>query len=92
MVDRGRHNPGLLGFTDAHLHTPDELARELRTAGLRDVVVYGVTGPVTNALDAHGMERLGEFLDSAVRGARLVERDPALMAASSHRLVVGVRP
>jgi ubiquinone/menaquinone biosynthesis C-methylase UbiE len=91
MIDSQRHDPAILGFTHAHLHTPEELAAELSAAGLHDVVVYGVEGPVTNALDAHGMERLDEFLDSAVRGARLVERDPAIIAASAHLLAVGWR-
>ncbi|MEA2170600.1 MAG: hypothetical protein QOF76_3900 [Solirubrobacteraceae bacterium] len=87
----GRHRPELLGFTDAYLHRPEELEAEMVAAGLADVVVYGIEGPATNALDAYGMDRLDEFLDSAVRGARMVERDPALINASAHLLVAGRR-
>ncbi len=55
-----------LGFTTAYLHRPEELSGELVAAGLRDVEVYGVEGPAGPALDAHGIERIDEFLPSAI--------------------------
>jgi 2-polyprenyl-3-methyl-5-hydroxy-6-metoxy-1,4-benzoquinol methylase len=81
----GVHNPEL-GFTTAYLHRPEELHGELATAGLRDVEIYGVEGPSGPALDAHGIDRIDEFLESALRCARIAERDPALIAASAHLL------
>ncbi len=88
VIDTGRHDPRL-GFTTAYLHTPEELAAEMRTAGLRAVDVFGVEGPTGPALDAHGLARVDELLPAAVRCARAVERDPALIAASAHLLAVG---
>jgi hypothetical protein len=76
-------------LTTASLHLPDELAGELHDAGLRDVEVLGVEGPTGPALDAHGLDRLEDLLPAAVRCARIVERDPALIAASAHLLAFG---
>ncbi len=55
---------------------------------LTDVEVFGIEGPAGPALDAHGIDRIDELLTAAVRAARLVERDPALIAASGHLLGV----
>jgi SAM-dependent methyltransferase len=87
-LDTGLHDPRL-GFTTAYLHRPDELAEELRRATLSSIEVFGVEGPSGPALDAHGIERVEEFLPSAIRCARAVERDPALLAASAHFLAFG---
>jgi SAM-dependent methyltransferase len=73
-LQTGLHNPEL-GFTTAYLHRPEELHGELVAAGLRDVEVYGVEGPSGPALDAHGIERIDEFLEAALRCARIADRD-----------------
>jgi threonine aldolase len=88
VIATGRHD-GRLGFAPAHFHTPEELAEELEDAGLGEVVVVGVEGPTGPALDAHGPERVSELLPAAIRSARVVERDPALIAASAHLLGFG---
>jgi ubiquinone/menaquinone biosynthesis C-methylase UbiE len=80
---------GVAGFTTAYFHLPDELARDLGDAALGEVEVYGIEGPAGPTLRALGMECLDERLESAVRAARIVERDPALIAASGHLLAVG---
>ncbi len=87
-IETGLHDPRL-GFTTAYLHLPQELAEELRRAGLTRVEVFGVEGPTGPALDAHGIERVDEFLPSAIASARVVECDPALLAASAHFLAFG---
>jgi hypothetical protein len=87
-METGVHDPRL-GFTTAYFHTPQELARELQAAGLTSVEVFGVEGPAGPALDAHGFERIDDFLPSAIECARAVERDPALIAASAHLLAFG---
>jgi SAM-dependent methyltransferase len=84
-IESGMHDPRL-GFTTAYLHTPQELARELDDAGLDNIEVFGVEGPTGPALDAHGLENIDDFLPSAISCARVVERDPALIAASAHFL------
>lgn len=90
VISTGRHDPRL-GFTTAYVHRPEELSGELVDAGLADVAVYGVEGPAGPALDAHGIERIDEFLDSAIACARIAERDPALIASSAHFLAFGTR-
>jgi ubiquinone/menaquinone biosynthesis C-methylase UbiE len=89
-IEIGRHD-GALGFTAAHLHTAEELADEMRAAGFADPDVLGIEGPLWPALDAHGIERVDETLPAAVRAARIVERDPLLLAASAHLLAVAHR-
>ena len=84
-LETGRHDPRL-GFTIAYLHRPEELHAELEAAGFRDVEVFGVEGPSGPALDAHGIDRIDEFLPAALRCARIAERDPALINASAHLL------
>jgi hypothetical protein len=64
-LESGVHDPAA-GFTTAYFHTPQELADELDA--FEDVEVFGVEGPAGPALDAHGIERVDEFLPSAGRG------------------------
>lgn len=85
----GQFRGGVVGFTTAYFHLPDELALELADAGLRDVEVYGIEGPAGPTLRALGLGRIDELLEPAVRAARMVEREPALIAASGHLLAVG---
>ena len=88
-IETGVHDPQL-GFTTAYFHTPEELAGELENAGLTEVHVLGVEGPTGPALDVRGLERVEDFLPSAIACARLAERDPALIAASAHLLAFGL--
>jgi hypothetical protein len=85
----GEFRDGVVGFTTAYFHLPDEFAADLADAGLSGARVYGIEGPAGPTLRALGMDCLEERLDAAVRAARLVERDPALIAASGHLLAVG---
>jgi ubiquinone/menaquinone biosynthesis C-methylase UbiE len=85
----GQFRGDVVGFTTAYFHLPDELAQDLLDAGVRDVEVYGIEGPAGPTLRALGMDCLDERLEAAVRAARMVERDPALIAASGHLLAVG---
>jgi len=61
---------------DAYSHRPDELAAELRAAGLCDVEVLGIEGP---AWFAHA--------DPAI--ARLYDAHPEMAGASAHLLAFG---
>jgi SAM-dependent methyltransferase len=80
----GRHD-ARLGFTTAHLHHADELAAEMRAAGLQGVDVLGVEGPLTTVLYVD--PRADDERFAAVRRvARLLERDPAVIATSPHLL------
>ena len=85
----GQFRGDVVGFATAYFHFPDELAQDLVDAGLRDVEVYGIERPAGPTLRALGMDCLDERLDAAVRAARIVERDPMMIAASGHLLAVG---
>jgi SAM-dependent methyltransferase len=88
VVDTGRHDP-TLGFTTAYLHRPDELGDELRQAGLGDVEVLAIEGPMGRAVDL--VEDTEAAIDRAVEVAAMVEAEPALLGASPHLLAVGRR-
>jgi ubiquinone/menaquinone biosynthesis C-methylase UbiE len=86
IITNGRHDPRL-GFTTAYFHLVDELADEMRDAGLHEVRVYGVEGPLAPVIVA--LERAGTAnLLPALRAARMLDEDPALVAASPHLLGV----
>ncbi|MEU6840680.1 methyltransferase domain-containing protein [Streptomyces sp. NPDC046716] len=90
-------NAGKL-FTSAYFHRTEELADELRAAGLAEVRVYGVEGPGDALLKAAELTaglRISPDSDlfrSALAAARLAEPHPELTVASSHLLAFGRRP
>jgi len=85
QLETGRHD-SRVGFTDAYMHTPEELAAELDAAGLTDVVVYGVEGPLWAAAQLVPAEHdLTQYLTVA----RELETDPSATAFSGHLLAVG---
>jgi SAM-dependent methyltransferase len=90
VIATGTHDHSL-GFAPAHFHRPDELADEVRSTGFDHVRVLGIEGPAWTAVDAAEPGRRAELMDSALRCARLVEEDPALLSASGHLLAVGYR-
>ncbi|GAA5123766.1 hypothetical protein GCM10023320_35950 [Pseudonocardia adelaidensis] len=81
----GRHDPRL-GFTTAYFHQVDELADEMREAGLHEVRVCGVEGPLALVVIALEHDATADLLPAALRVARLLDGDPALVAASPHLL------
>lgn len=78
-------------FTTAYLHHPDDVAEELRAAGLLLNAVLGVEGPATF------MANLDELLDDAsdrevlLRWLRLMEADSSLLGASNHLIGLATR-
>ena len=87
-LETGLHDPRS-GFTTAYFHLPEELSGELVEAGLDAVTVYGVEGPSAPALDNLPLDQAEPMLGSAIRAARLLETDPAMICASPHFLAVG---
>jgi ubiquinone/menaquinone biosynthesis C-methylase UbiE len=83
-------------FTIAYFHRAEELAAELRDAGLADVNVFGIEGPAWSLLKAveqqSGAAPSEELFQSALTAARIAEPYPELLAASSHLLAVGRSP
>ena len=78
------HRDGL--FTTAFFHLPEELSEELSTAGFVDPEVLAIEGPgafVPNFAERWADEARRQALLDA---ARLVEKDPHMVAAGSHML------
>jgi SAM-dependent methyltransferase len=87
-LETGLHDPRS-SFTTAYFHHPEELAGELADAGLGEVTVFGVEGPSAPALDNLPLDQAEPLLGSAIRAARLLETDPAMICASPHFLAFG---
>ncbi len=92
LLETGVNDDDPDGFTTAYFHRPEELAAELCAAGLENRSVLGVEGPTAPALDNATPEQAGDVLESAIRCARLLQSDSALIAASPHFLGVGRVP
>jgi ubiquinone/menaquinone biosynthesis C-methylase UbiE len=78
-------------FTTARFHRPTELQQELDAAGFEPVALLAVEGPAWMLQD---LPR--QWSDPARRAALLqlltaLEREPAMLGVSAHRLVVGRR-
>ena len=80
----------------AYFHRAEELAEELRDAGLVDVEVFGIEGPAWSMLKAvelqSGTTSVNDLFWSVLTAARLAEPYPELLAASSHLLAIGRSP
>jgi 2-polyprenyl-3-methyl-5-hydroxy-6-metoxy-1,4-benzoquinol methylase len=83
-------------FTLAYFHRAEELADELREAGLTEVEVFGIEGPAWSIVKAveqqPGEGPTDDLIASAMAAARMAEPYPELLAASSHLLAVGRAP
>ena len=86
--NRARH-PGW--FTTAHFHLPDELADEVRAAGLHLEALLAIEGP------GEWLPDVDSWLDdpprrgALLRAIRRVESEPSLLGASPHVLAVATR-
>ena len=83
----GENDPST-GFTVAYFHTADEVRADFAAAGLAEPAVYGIEGPLLPLLRSGFVEDRPDFFEAAVRAARLVEDDPAMLAANAHLLGV----
>jgi len=79
-------------FTSAYFHRPEELSAEVELAGLGDVRIFAVEGPVWSAAhfrdawnDPAQQQELLEFL-------AIVEAEPSIAGASGHMIAVARRP
>ena len=78
-------------FTTAYLHLPEEVEDEVAEAGFEVEALVGIEGPGWVLAD------LDHWLEDSARRSRLleairrVEKEPSLLGASAHILVVGRR-
>jgi SAM-dependent methyltransferase len=79
-------------FTTAYFHRPDELADEIRAAGLRLRGVYGVEGPGWILPDVPQRMAVPDRREALMRVARMLETDPSVLGSSAHLLAVSQRP
>lgn len=92
LLSTGLHLDDPQGFTSAYFHRPEELAQEMTDAGLLDVLILGIEGPITAAVDNAAADIAEAVLESAVVCAQLLEGDPAFLACNPHILGVGYAP
>jgi SAM-dependent methyltransferase len=78
-------------FTTAYFHRPDDLRRELETAGLDQVTVYGVEGPGWMVGDFVRRWHDPVLRRDIMNVAAALEREPSIVGASAHLLAVGRR-
>jgi len=90
LVD-GRHvpDPSDEMFTIAYFHHPEELEAEIDVAGFELNGVFGIEGP--GWLRMETLDDSAGF-DAAVRLARAVEQERAVIGSSSHVLAIARRP
>ena len=81
------NHPGY--FTTAYFHQPAELWQEAQDAGFDNTTLYAIEGPLWLAQAAQ--ERWDDLglREHYLEAVRWIECDPALIAVSSHLLVVG---
>ncbi|GHG80739.1 hypothetical protein GCM10018779_62560 [Streptomyces griseocarneus] len=71
---------GHRGFTLSHFHRGEELAEEMRSAGLTDVAVFGIEGPawsmVTAVEQSPGPGSSNELFEAVLTATRMAEPYP----------------
>lgn len=83
----GANDPGT-GFTVAYFHRLEEIHADFAAAGLGEPAVYGIEGPLLPLIRSGLAEERPEYFEAAVRAARQVEDEPAMLAANAHLLAV----
>lgn len=81
-------NRGDTGFTVAHFHSTAEILADFAAAGLAEPRLIGIEGPLLPLLMSGLVEQQPEYLEAALRAARLAEDHPDLLHASGHLLAV----
>jgi ubiquinone/menaquinone biosynthesis C-methylase UbiE len=78
-------------FTTSYFHKPDELQRELETAGFLDVNVVGVEGPGWLVADFDERWNDPPLRADMMAVARALESEPAMIGVSAHLIATGVK-
>lgn len=91
-LEDGQHrNPTTnpLYFTDAYLHRPGELSRELLAAGFQVVEIAAIEGPGWIARDFERLWKDSIQRERLLATVRRIEREPSILGASSHIMAIG---
>jgi SAM-dependent methyltransferase len=90
----GQHRnptPRMDYFTTAYFHHPDELAAEVRAAGLSLTGVFGIEGPGWVLPDVAERTHDPGRREILLRVARMLETEPAVLGTSAHLLAIARR-
>jgi ubiquinone/menaquinone biosynthesis C-methylase UbiE len=82
----GRNEEGV--FSPAYFHTVEEVYADFAAAGLAHPAVYGIEGPLVGLFASGLAEDRQDLFEAALRAARLVEDDAAMLAVNGHLLAV----
>jgi hypothetical protein len=74
------------GFTPAYFHTIEEIGADFAAAGLGAPEVVSIERPLFGLLASGLTEGRPEYLEAALRAARLAEDHPSLTACTGHLL------
>jgi SAM-dependent methyltransferase len=80
-----------LYFTTAYFHHPDELATEVKRAGLELTDVFGIEGPGWILPDVAARMTDPARREVLLRVARMLETESSMVGASAHLLAVARR-
>lgn len=76
------------GFTVAYFHTLEEIREDFAAAGLGAPDILGIEGPLLPLIASGLVEDRPDYLEAAMRAARLADDNPVLVPSSSHLLAV----
>jgi hypothetical protein len=91
-LEEGQHrnpttNPAY--FTNAYMHRPGELSRDLLAAGFQVVEIVAIEGPCWLARDFDRLWADPAQRERLLAAVRKVEREPSILGASAHIMAVG---
>ena len=72
----------------AYFHTLAEIRADHAAAHLAEPEIFGIEGPLTALLASRLVEDRPEYLEAALRAARLADAHPELIPGSAHLLAV----
>lgn len=91
-LDDGQHRnptPNPLYFTDAYLHRPGEMSRELLAAGFQVLGIVAIEGPGWLARDFDRLWNDPTQRERLLAAVRKVEREPSILGVTSHIMAIG---
>ena len=91
-LENGQHrNPtgNPMYFTDAFLHRPGELSRELLAAGFQVVAILPIEGPGWLSRDFDRLWNDSVQRERLLAAIRKVEREPSILGVTSHIMSIG---